>query len=70
VSVVELLDALELNDDLALDEQVGPEALLETQPPVLERNSYLPFGPQAPCTKLVCKHGLVNRLQQAGPRSR
>jgi len=53
-----------LDDDLALDQQIGPKLLIELEILVLDRNGNLPVNPQTLSWKIMCKHPLIHQLQQ------
>jgi hypothetical protein len=63
VRVTDLFDALELNDNFPLDEEIEAKALFKFQPCIGDRNRDLSFDLQARASKLVRQDDLVYRLQ-------
>lgn len=57
------LDGLEFDDDKALDDQVGTEALLERNIIVDDRNWNLPLDRDSTPIQLELHHPFVNRFQ-------
>lgn len=62
------LDALQLNQDQILDDEIGAEANVEAHVLIAKRDSDLPLDSQAALNELVAKDGLVDRLKEPRPK--
>src|SRR5688572_32537670 len=65
VCVAESLRTLEFDDDLVFDDEIRPEALVESESLICNRNGDLSVHLQAAASQLVRKDDFIHRLQQA-----
>ncbi len=61
------LDRFYLEDNTSLDKQVDAQAILETQPVIIERNCWLTFDMKSAAFKVTREHDGVDGLKK--PRS-
>lgn len=63
----EFLHRLQFDDNQVLNDNVGPETLIEGETIVIDRDSNLPFGCESRVSQFMHKNHFVNRFEQSRP---
>ncbi|GEM_PF-5264097 len=64
----QFLNGFQLDYNLAVYKEVNPISAVEADISVMNREILLPFDSKTPICQLICKAGLIGRLQQ--PRAK
>ena len=65
----QLVDALQLDEDLLIHQQIGSKSFLEDQPVEFEADRLLPLDTKSPPLERLGKQHLVDRLQHSRPET-